>query len=57
MLRTRDTFPMKSSVVTLSPNVMGGTPVFADTRVPVETFLEYLEAVSQSTIFSRDSLR
>jgi uncharacterized protein (DUF433 family) len=34
---------MKSSVVTSSPDVMGGTPVFAGTRVPVETFLEYIE--------------
>jgi uncharacterized protein (DUF433 family) len=34
---------MKSSVVTSAPNVMGGTPVFAGTRVPVETFLEYIE--------------
>ncbi len=31
------------SVVTSSPHVMGGTPVFAGTRVPVETFIEYLE--------------
>ena len=34
---------MKSSVVTSSPDVMGGTPVFTGTRVPVETFLEYIE--------------
>jgi uncharacterized protein (DUF433 family) len=34
---------MKSSVVTSSPDVMGGTPVFAGTRVPVETFLDYIE--------------
>ena len=34
---------MASSVVTSSPNVMGGTPVFAGTRVPVETLLDYLE--------------
>lgn len=26
------------------PDVMGGTPVFADTRVPVQTLLDYLEA-------------
>ena len=26
------------------PDVMGGTPVFAGTRVPVQTFVEYLEA-------------
>jgi len=26
------------------PEIMGGTPVFVDTRVPVQTLLEYLEA-------------
>ncbi len=26
------------------PDIMGGTPVFAGTRVPVQTFVEYLEA-------------
>ena len=25
-------------------DIMGGTPVFAGTRVPVQTFVEYLEA-------------
>lgn len=34
---------MSSSVVTSSPDIMGGTPVFAGTRVPVETLLDYLE--------------
>jgi len=34
---------MKSSVVTSSPEVMGGTPVFAGTRVPIENLLDYLE--------------
>ncbi len=34
---------MKSSVVTSSADVMGGAPVFAGTRVPVETLIEYLE--------------
>lgn len=27
-----------------NPEVMGGTPVFAGTRVPVQTLLDYLEA-------------
>jgi uncharacterized protein (DUF433 family) len=27
-----------------SPDVMGGTPVFANTRVPVQTLLDYLKA-------------
>jgi uncharacterized protein (DUF433 family) len=34
---------MKRSVVTTSPEVMGWTPVFAGTRVPVSTLLDYLE--------------
>jgi uncharacterized protein (DUF433 family) len=34
---------MKSSVATRSPDVMSGTPVFAGTRVPVQTLIEYLE--------------
>jgi uncharacterized protein (DUF433 family) len=34
---------MKKSVITRSPEVMGGAPVFAGTRVPVETLFDYLE--------------
>ena len=37
-------FVMSSSVVTASPDVMSGAPVFPGTRVPVQTLLEYLEA-------------
>ena len=35
---------MKEPVVARDPEVMGGTPVFAGTRVPVQTLLDYLEA-------------
>jgi uncharacterized protein (DUF433 family) len=35
---------MKQSVVTCNIDVMGGTPVFRGTRVPVQTLLDYLEA-------------
>jgi uncharacterized protein (DUF433 family) len=35
---------MKQSVVTRNVEVMGGTPVFRGTRVPVQTLLDYLEA-------------
>jgi uncharacterized protein (DUF433 family) len=35
---------MKRSVVSRDPEVMGGTPVFSGTRVPIQTFIEYLEA-------------
>jgi uncharacterized protein (DUF433 family) len=35
---------MKTPVIFCGPDVMGGTPVFAGTRVPVQTLLDYLEA-------------
>ena len=35
---------MEKSVISCDPDVMGGTPVFAGTRVPVQTLLDYLEA-------------
>ena len=31
-------------IVQRSSKVMGGTPVFAGTRVPIQTLLDYLEA-------------
>lgn len=34
---------MEAPVISSDPQVMGGTPVFAGTRVPVETLLDYLE--------------
>jgi len=35
---------MKCTVISRNPDVMGGTPVFSGTRVPVQTLLDYLEA-------------
>jgi uncharacterized protein (DUF433 family) len=35
---------MREPIITASPDVMGGTPVFAKTRVPVQTLLDYLKA-------------
>lgn len=32
-----------TELVTISPNILGGTPVFKGTRVPVRTLFEYLE--------------
>ncbi|MEO0849058.1 MAG: DUF433 domain-containing protein [Cyanobacteria bacterium J06648_1] len=34
----------KSQIVSVSPEVMGGTAVFTSTRVPIQTFLDYLKA-------------
>ena len=33
-----------SLIISVSPTVMSGTPVFAGTRVPVQTLLDYLKA-------------
>lgn len=30
-------------LIAVSPNVLGGTPVFKGTRVPIRTLFEYLE--------------
>ncbi len=35
---------MRQTVINRDPEVMGGTPVFCGTRVPVATLLDYLEA-------------
>ena len=34
---------MTKPLIICSPDIMGGTPVFAGTRVPVQTLLDYLE--------------
>lgn len=34
---------MNTNVISRSPEVMGGTPVFDGTRVPVQTLIDYLE--------------
>ena len=35
---------MQLSPVSIDPNVMGGTPVFRGTRVPVRLLIDYLES-------------
>jgi uncharacterized protein (DUF433 family) len=34
---------MHEPIITAAPDVMGGTPVFAGTRVPVQTLMDYLK--------------
>lgn len=34
---------MEPSIVTSSPDVLSGAPVFAGTRVPVQSLIDYLE--------------
>jgi uncharacterized protein (DUF433 family) len=35
---------MSQRVVSSSPDILGGTPVFPGTRVPVQTLVEYIES-------------
>jgi uncharacterized protein (DUF433 family) len=32
-----------SPIISVSPEIMSGTPVFAGTRVPIQTLLDYLK--------------
>lgn len=34
---------MRSAVVKIDPDILGGTPCLAGTRVPVKTLFDYLE--------------
>jgi len=34
---------MKQPIISREPDVLGGTPVFHGTRVPVQTLIDYLE--------------
>jgi len=36
--------PGMTQMVSRDPDIMGGAPVFAGTRVPVQTLLDYIEA-------------
>lgn len=33
-----------TDLISIDPEVLGGTPVFKETRVPVETLFKYLES-------------
>lgn len=33
---------MSKAIVSRSPDILGGTPVFAGTRVPIQTLIDYL---------------
>ena len=36
--------PLHSKAICRNPDILGGTPVFSGTRVPVRILIEYLEA-------------
>jgi uncharacterized protein (DUF433 family) len=44
----------QTSVIHSDPEILGGTPVFVGTRVPVRALLDYLEAGRSITEFLDD---
>ena len=45
---------MSDGPIDRNPDILGGTPVFAHTRVPVRVLMEYLEADDRLEDFLRD---
>ncbi len=43
-----------SGHITVSPEILSGTPVFAGTRVPVKNLFDYLETGSNIDAFLQD---
>jgi uncharacterized protein (DUF433 family) len=45
---------MKEKAIESSPEILGGTPVFSGTRVPVQTLIDYLQAGDSIDEFLKD---
>ena len=45
---------MNRNHITIDPELLGGTPVFAGTRVPVKTLFDHLEAGDPLEVFLDD---
>lgn len=43
-----------SNLIRIDPEILGGMPVFAGTRVPVQNFIQYLEAGDSLDAFLDD---
>jgi uncharacterized protein (DUF433 family) len=45
---------MNRNLITIDPELLSGTPVFAGTRVPVKTLFDHLEAGDSLEVFLDD---
>ena len=45
---------MNGDLITISPDILGGTAVFKGTRVPVESLFDHLEAGDSLQVFLDD---
>ena len=42
---------MKTSLITVDPDIQSGTPVFAGTRVPIQNLFDYIEEGDSLDVF------
>ena len=45
---------MEAKVINIDPEILGGTPVFFGTRVPIKNLFDYLEAGDSIEVFLED---
>lgn len=45
---------MDGRVINIDPEILGGTPVFFRTRVPIKNLFDYLETGDSITVFLED---
>ena len=45
---------MNAHVINIDPEIMGGTPVFSGTRVPIKNLFDYLETGETIQTFLQD---
>ena len=45
---------MKNSVINIDPEILGGTPVFYGTRVPIKNLFDHLETDESIETFLED---
>ena len=46
--------PMQNSVINIDKDILGGTPVFNGTRVPIKNLFDYLETGDSIETFLED---
>jgi uncharacterized protein (DUF433 family) len=45
---------MQKQVINIDPEILGGTPVFFGTRVPIKNLFDYLESGDSIEVFLED---
>ena len=49
-----NSYAMDKRVINIDPDILGGTPVFFGTRVPIKNLFDYLETGDSIEVFRED---